>query len=173
METEGNVKVNEMNVFEISKKIVCDLFHLKNLLGYQEESLKALLENHDCFVCQPTGKGKSIVFQSYPYLKFAVDQVNEETQLNPDIIKQECRYKIIIVSPLIGLMKDQQMYLRNKGFKVCCIGQDESNIADVSWRNFIVIFLSLIFFKHEMPAATVQSTDNHAVPMLLQADNLE
>ena len=131
MATESNNV--HVHYFDINKKLICDLFDLQNLLEYQEESLRALLENHDCFVCQPTGKGKSLVFQAYPFLKFGVDQMKNGKQINSDTIKQECNYKVIILSPLIGLMKDQQMYLRNKGFRVSCIGQDESNnLVDVS-----------------------------------------
>ena len=40
---------------------------LDNLSEYQVEALSSLLRGKDCFISQPTGSGKSIVSQLFPF----------------------------------------------------------------------------------------------------------
>ena len=44
--------------------LVCQIFGIKILKDYQKESMVALSKGEDCFLCQPTGSGKSIVCQA-------------------------------------------------------------------------------------------------------------
>jgi ATP-dependent DNA helicase RecQ len=76
-----------------SKKPVVDISSVaKNLLGFkslrqgQREAIQSLLEGHDTLLVQPTGSGKSAVYQ---------------------IAGSLLRGSTVIVSPLIALQKDQ------------------------------------------------------------------
>ena len=42
--------------------LVCQIFGIESLKPYQEQSMVALSKGEDCFLCQPTGSGKSIMF---------------------------------------------------------------------------------------------------------------
>lgn len=122
-------------MFTASFKIICSLFSLKKLKPYQEECLKTLVEQEDCFLCQPTGSGKSIVFQSLPYFKYALDLygtdlLNADTEPSKQdvvVLKDTCPYKVLVVSPLTSLMKDQEKQLQKKELKVCCLTQNDGN----------------------------------------------
>ena len=50
---------------------------LSNLRSYQKQAFNYILDGKDCFLSQPTGSGKSLVFQALPYC-FFVDKQPEE-----------------------------------------------------------------------------------------------
>ena len=58
--------------------------------------MMSLLNKQDCFVCQPTGSGKSIIFQSLPYFSYLMEQQNPQ-QCN----LQLCTKTLLVISPFI------------------------------------------------------------------------
>lgn len=83
--------------------------HLKSQYGftdfrdYQKDIINDILKGKDSIVIFPTGGGKSLCYQ-YP-----------ATYLNK---------KSIVISPLISLMKDQQMHLTHRGIKCICLNSE-------------------------------------------------
>ena len=66
---------------------------IKKIRPTQKEAVNSLLQNNDTIVAIATGMGKSLIFQLF------------------HLIKQE---NIIVISPLISLMQDQSLSLKNK-----------------------------------------------------------
>ncbi|MFC6291390.1 RecQ family ATP-dependent DNA helicase [Macrococcus epidermidis] len=81
-------------------KILQETFGIESLRENQIEIVQKILEGHDVLALLPTGSGKSLTFQ-LPML------VNNK--------------KTIVISPLIALMEDQVMQLKQKKIKACCI----------------------------------------------------
>ena len=55
--------VDKMN---LAFERVLECFKLQNLKDSQREALQNLIKGQDVFVIQPTGSGKSLIFQSAP-----------------------------------------------------------------------------------------------------------
>lgn len=128
---------------ERSFKAVCNLFHIENLKDYQKDCLRYLSQGKDCFVCQPTGSGKSVIFQALP---FFVHFLKNDKNLSNDISK--CCLKILVIFPLTSLMSDQEKKLEELGLKVTtlCENRDENdnhNNYEVSF--FISLFVLFVF----------------------------
>ena len=89
--------------FAEGEQRVLDIFKLNELKSYQVEAIKALLDRQDVFVCQPTGSGKSLVFQALPLFY--------------------CEKKVfsLVISPLVSLMSDQVKFLNSIGVKSTCL----------------------------------------------------
>lgn len=68
--------------------------------GIQQDIIESILAGHDTLGLMPTGGGKSITFQ-VPAL----------------ILPGTC----IVVTPLVALMKDQVLHLRERGIKATCV----------------------------------------------------
>ena len=69
----------------------------------QRSAIRAIYEGRDLFVCLPTGYGKSLCYQTLP---FVMD------------FKNNCnKCAVVVVSPLIALMEDQICGLKKKGVK--------------------------------------------------------
>ena len=85
--------------FERNVQSVLKIFKIDKLKPYQEEAIKSILNKQDTFVCQPTGSGKSIIYQS--------------ALLFLDVVG-DCKFSLV-VSPLIALMKDQVETLKSIG----------------------------------------------------------
>jgi len=51
------------NILQTAKQIICQIFKVKELQEYQNVCLEKLIEGKDCFICQPTGSGNSLIFQ--------------------------------------------------------------------------------------------------------------
>ena len=120
------------NVF----KKVAKIFKVKELREYQKDALKSLWEENDCFVCQPTGSGKSIIYQSYPFFSFLMDTALTTTveSFDDDVALLNVKRIILVISPLVGLMKDQVMYLQNIGISSISLRKDmevEGAVVDI------------------------------------------
>ena len=63
----GNGK-GEPEIINGAFSLVCQIFGIESLKPYQKQSMVALSKGEDCFLCQPTGSGKSIVFNHYHFL---------------------------------------------------------------------------------------------------------
>ena len=77
-----------------AKQVLNDVFGYTEFRGHQEDIIAAALQGRDSLVLQPTGGGKSICYQIPALLKDGV---------------------ALIVSPLIALMQDQVIALRQHG----------------------------------------------------------
>ena len=81
-------------------KILQETFGIESLRENQIKIVQKILEGSDVLALLPTGSGKSLTFQL------------------PMLINNK---KTIVISPLIALMEDQVMQLKQKKIKACCI----------------------------------------------------
>ena len=81
-------------------------FDLK-LKPEQETTIRHVYEGKDVFVWLPTGFGKSICYESLPFV------YDYKASTSSD--RRECSSLVIVVSPLISLMIDQVASLRRRG----------------------------------------------------------
>ena len=70
---------------------------------YQWRCLSILRGSQDIFLTQPTGSGKSLVFQLFP---FALEYVQAQ-QSGVSVTGKQTKNIVLVVSPLISLMNDQ------------------------------------------------------------------
>ena len=110
----------------IFEKII-GIFKLSNLRSYQKQALNYILDGKDCFLSQPTGSGKSLVFQALPYC-FFLDKQPEEFVKNStrEEILTSCDKVVLVVSPLVSLMKDQVKNLTEKGISATALVENIS-----------------------------------------------
>ena len=106
-----------MKVIDLSlKKKAVDLaknwFGITELKQFQEEALVGILSGRDVFIAQPTGSGKSVVFQLAP---FALDY---EESLIQNSSKVKFSSQVLIIQPLISLMEDQINSLKRLSEKI-------------------------------------------------------
>ena len=109
----SQVNANEVNME--AYKIICELFGIKELKSYQRDVFESLLIGKDCFVSQPTGSGKSLLFQAWPFLESSSScQSESDINIGRDgyhIYKQTsavvCPYIVIVISPTVSLMQNQ------------------------------------------------------------------
>ena len=101
-------------MFELACTRILERFQLDNLKDSQRKALEKLLNNEDVFIIQPTGSGKSLIFQSAP-MAF-------------DIVKERSFKSIaVVISPLTSLMQDQVKYLKSIGITAEYIGEDQQD----------------------------------------------
>ena len=79
-------------------------FHLKK---EQEQAIRAVYNGNDVFVWLPTGFGKSICFQTLPFL----------FDFKLGLVQSVRKSIVLVVTPLVALMVDQVQSLLNKGVK--------------------------------------------------------
>ena len=100
------------------------LAHLKEQYGHtsfrypQKSIIKNLLKKRDVIAILPTGKGKSLLYQ---------------------FVGTYVKKMVIIVSPLISLMNDQQMHLNAQGIKSICLNSESISFTNApnSIKNLI------------------------------------
>ena len=94
---------------------------LPNVVLKEEQrcAVKAIYEGRDVFVCLPTGYGKSLCYQTLPFvMNYKRSQTVQEAR--------ERDSAIIVVSPLVALMEDQVSGLRKHGVKASIITSSAS-----------------------------------------------
>ena len=95
---------------------------VSELKVFQREGISALLQNRDVFVSQPTGSGKSIIFQSLGVCK----QIVETGSFSHPVM-----YKVLVIQPVISLMLDQMDKISKVGLNVVrLVHLDEKKIAE-------------------------------------------
>ena len=94
---------------------ILETFKIDSLKELQRRSLEALLKGQDVFIVQPTGSGKSLIFQSAPIVF--------------DIMKplQKGKSIAIVISPLVSLMEDQVGFLKSIGIMAEFVGDDQKD----------------------------------------------
>ena len=81
----------------------------------------------------PTGFGKSLVFQMAPFVHAELSKFNHRFTANPIVI---------VISPLVSLMKDQTIFLRNLNIKAGSIGDDKSVNIKIEKGECSIVFSS-------------------------------
>ena len=102
---------------------ICEVFGLQHLKLYQKDVFEAVLCGKDCFVCQPTGSGKSLAFQALPFLYYFQD--HEQVSVVGAV--EKCSRVVLVICPLVGLMKNQIEILKKEGIKAMCLRHDEDD----------------------------------------------
>ena len=92
---------------------ILETFKVDSLKELQRRGLEALIKGQDVFIIQPTGSGKSLMFQSAPVVL--------------DIMKplQKGKSIVILISLLVSLMEDQVRFLKCIGIMAEFIGDDQ------------------------------------------------
>ncbi|XP_066911617.1 uncharacterized protein [Clytia hemisphaerica] len=100
------------------------LFGLLKFHRYQEEALKAIHSKRDVLICQPTGSGKSLVFQSHPFY-FHCSKIDATLPQHSSLaeLAKEMKFFVIVISPLNSLMEDQVNSLNAKGVEAIALDQ--------------------------------------------------
>ena len=104
--------VNKMN---LAFERVLESFKLQNLEDSQQEALRHIVKGQDVFIIQPTGSGKSLIFQSAPIVFDTVRPLSNAKSI------------AIVISPLQSLMQDQVRYLKSVGIKAEFIGDEQES----------------------------------------------
>ena len=86
-------------------RAVANKFGLNELHEYQKDVLDHLLSKRNVFVCQRTGRGKSLCYQGF------------STALG----KENCI--VLVVSPLLSIMEEQVTHLNNHGIPAVMLGK--------------------------------------------------
>ena len=94
---------------------VLESFKLKNLKDSQRDALEKLVGGQDVFVIQPTGSGKSLIFQSAPIVFDTIRPLSNAKSI------------ALVISPLASLMQDQVRYLKSVGIKAEFIGDEQES----------------------------------------------
>ena len=94
---------------------ILEMFKIDSLKELQRRGLEALIKGQDVFIVQPTGSGKSLIFQSAPIVF--------------DIVKPLQRGKLIaiVISPLVSLMEDQVGFLKSIGIMAEFVGDGQKD----------------------------------------------
>jgi len=91
---------------------VLETFQIKNWKDSQREVLEKLVSGLDVLVIQPTGSGKSWIFQSAPIVFDTVRPLSSAKSI------------ALVISPLASLMQDQVRYLKSVGISAEFIGDE-------------------------------------------------
>lgn len=124
---------------EFAEKTFSVMFHEE-----QKTAIIAFLTGNDIFVGLPTGFGKSMIFQAIPVcynfiLTKNADSDNELSSSSPLAIG-------VVVSPLVGLCRDQVQSLAKLGVKAIYLG----DASDEDWKNVEKGVFSMIYSSPEM-----------------------
>ncbi|XP_068671131.1 ATP-dependent DNA helicase RecQ-like [Montipora foliosa] len=103
--------------------ILKDFLHVEHLREEQEDCITNLVNGKDDFAILPTRFGKSSIFQLLPRV---MSSMNE---------KDDAFSKIIMVSPLVAIMKDQVEQLNKIGVSATAIGIDEVDMDKEAAKN--------------------------------------
>ena len=103
----------------------------------------ALSKGEDCFLCQPTGSGKSIVFQALPFFVYAKTMSSGKEEVTLQIVLENCKSKALVVLSLLSLIRDQENTLIKKKIKVTSLMTTSvtsvEQLDEVGWN--ILIFV--------------------------------
>ena len=103
-------------LFDSACDRVVERFKVENLKDLQRKALKKLVIGEDVFLIQPTGSGKSLIYQSAPMVF--------------DIVRRTTFKSIaVVISPLTSLMQDLVKFLKLVGVTAEFIGEDQQDDA--------------------------------------------
>ena len=107
------------------EEIIIEKLKVESLKEFQKKAITAILEEKDCFVSQPTGTGKSLVYQALPLLKPGG--------------------YVLVISPLIALMQDQMNKLERLGIKTIRLSykdKEQNKKTSMQLQDSQIIFAS-------------------------------
>ncbi|KAG4989536.1 hypothetical protein JHK82_031862 [Glycine max] len=93
---------------ETMRSVLKKYFRFSDFRPYQREVIEKIIEKRDCLVVMATGSGKSLCYQ-----------------VPPLVVKKTG----IVVSPLISLMRDQVMALKQRGIKAEYLGSAQKDFT--------------------------------------------
>ena len=93
---------------------------VNTLNGHQKQAVRAVLEK-DVFVCLPTGFGKSLCFQSVPFIYDFLAGHASGSSTTPD------NHIAVIVEPTAALMREQVEKLSSKGISAAFINHEQDD----------------------------------------------
>ena len=122
----------DLGKLEEAFDLVCHFFDVETLHQNQKVALRAFLSGQDLYFSAPTGYGKSLIFQSIPFI---IDHLKDQavgTSL------------AIIISPLKSLMLDQVEQLKKTGVNAAAVfdGQSEDILEGVENGDFSLVYSS-------------------------------
>lgn len=91
-----------------------------NLKTLQKECIQSVLEHKDVFGMLPTGYGKSLIYTVLPDLFFIHQQLSIVSNITP-VLERDTSI-IIVISPLVSLMKDQEIAFNTMGIDCAYLG---------------------------------------------------
>ena len=100
--------------FSAVLKHVSQVFKIQKFKENQEKAVFNLVNGKDVLVLQPTGSGKSIIFQCFPLVFDALHGKRDTS----------CA---LVISPLTSLMQDQVAYLTSLGVRAAFVGDEQSD----------------------------------------------
>ena len=113
----------------MSFRSVLDKFAIDEIKPFQKETFESLLDKKDVYLSVKTGGGKSLCFQGFPLLWMERN-------------KSETECKVLVISPLISIMKEQSDYLKSIGFTATYIGESDDHDHDILEGNYQFLFSS-------------------------------
>eukprot|EP00112_Aurelia_sp_Birch-Aquarium-sp1_P020529 Seg5310.3 transcript_id=Seg5310.3/GoldUCD/mRNA.D3Y31 product="ATP-dependent DNA helicase hus2/rqh1" protein_id=Seg5310.3/GoldUCD/D3Y31 len=125
----------EVTVDNAARALRCD-----KLRDFQRNAAVGILKGHDVLVSQPTGSGKSLIFQLLPFTVVRPIVQNEDTDGLRSFTDEKNQF-VLVISPLISLIRDQVNKLRAMGH-VCLTLDDEFDSKLYESGKFTFIFTS-------------------------------
>ena len=111
-----------------------------NLREYQRDFFKDFVKSpRDFFISQPTGSGKSLLFQALPFIK----ELESNRGTNFSAVIQQCRWVVLVVTPLIALMADQVDILGKRGIKCLSLSESVEDSTQESMLKVLKVFFDL------------------------------
>ena len=127
--------VYSYEAFENAFDLLKTAFSISDFYEDQKDLIKAFLNGNNIHFSAPTGYGKSIIFQSLPWM---YDMVNEQVVGTSTLM---------VISPLISLMEDQVRFLQDHiGISAIALHDQserlENKIRDVEDGIYSLVFAS-------------------------------
>ena len=91
-----------------------------SLNDHQKKAVKAIVNKCDVFVCLPTGFGKSLCFQSVPFVMDYLDS-------NSSVESVVDRHLAIVVEPTAAIMREQVSKLSCRGISSAFINHEQND----------------------------------------------
>ena len=103
-------------------QLVADKFQIKDLFPYQLEVLEVLISGKSAFVCQRTGRGKSLCYEAFT----TAAKLGEAM--------------VLVVSPLIAIMEEQVEFLNSLDIPAVMLGKTQKMDSDAKDGKYQYIY---------------------------------
>ncbi|XP_063436992.1 ATP-dependent DNA helicase Q1-like [Mytilus trossulus] len=110
-----------------------------NLKTLQKECIQSVLEHKDVFGMLPTGYGKSLIYTVLPDFFFIHQQLSIVSNITP-VLERDTSI-IIVISPLVSLMKDQEIAFNTMGIDCAYLGDMDDKVKLKNIENGLVPIL--------------------------------